>query len=65
MANSNRSYRSSQLITPFGPGSVIEIGDEYQEIFELHGGEKIQLVPSCNDHTRFIDGLEQLIRDRC
>ncbi|MDE1251550.1 DUF1998 domain-containing protein [Vibrio aestuarianus] len=28
MASSNRSYRSSQLITPFGPGSVIEIGDE-------------------------------------
>ena len=23
-----RSYRSSQLISPFGPGSIIEIGDE-------------------------------------
>lgn len=28
MADSNRSYRSSQLITPFGPGSIIELGDE-------------------------------------
>ncbi|MFT6283369.1 MAG: ferrochelatase [Salibacteraceae bacterium] len=44
--------------------TVIEIGDEYQEIFEEHGGEKIQLVPSSNDHERFIDGLEELIRDR-
>ncbi|NRA13844.1 MAG: ferrochelatase [Crocinitomicaceae bacterium] len=44
--------------------TVIEIGDEYQEIFEAHGGEKIQLVPSSNDHDRFIDGLEQLVRAR-
>jgi ferrochelatase len=42
--------------------TVIEIGDEYQEIFEEHGGEKIQLVPSSNDHDRFIDGLEELVR---
>lgn len=42
--------------------TVIEIGEEYQEIVEEHGGEKIQLVPSSNDHPRFIDGLEELIR---
>lgn len=28
MSGSNRSYRSSQLISPFGPGSIIDIGDE-------------------------------------
>ena len=44
--------------------TVIEIGDEYQELFEEKGGEKVQLVPSSNDHDRFIDGLEELIRDR-
>lgn len=44
--------------------TVIEIGDEYQEIFEEHGGEKIQLVPSSNDHDRFIDGLEELINSK-
>jgi ferrochelatase len=44
--------------------TVIEIGDEYQEIFEEKGGEKIQLVPSSNDHDRFIDGLEELIRNK-
>ncbi len=44
--------------------TVIEIGDEYQEIFEDLGGEKVQLVPSCNDHDRFVDGLEELCRER-
>jgi hypothetical protein len=28
MADSNRSFRSSQLISPFGPGAIIDIGDE-------------------------------------
>ncbi|MGB0914544.1 MAG: ferrochelatase [Crocinitomicaceae bacterium] len=44
--------------------TVIEIGDEYQEIFEEFGGEKIQLVPSSNDHDRFVDGLEGLIKEK-
>ena len=44
--------------------TVIEIGDEYQEIFEDNGGEKIQLVPSSNDHERFVDGLEAIIRSK-
>ena len=42
--------------------TLIEIGDEYQEIFEEKGGEKVQLVPSSNDHDRFVDALEELIR---
>lgn len=44
--------------------TLIEIGEEYQEIFEEHGGEKVQLVPSSNDHPRFIDCVEDLIRTR-
>jgi ferrochelatase len=44
--------------------TIIEIGSEYQEIFEEHGGEKVQLVPSSNDHPEFIDGLVKLIRER-
>ena len=43
---------------------MIEIGDEYQEIFEKSGGEKIQLVPSSNDHDRFVDGLEELVKQK-
>src|SRR5690606_32579741 len=44
--------------------TVIEIGEEYQEIFTSVGGEKVQLVPSSNDHDRFIDCLERLVNDR-
>ncbi len=44
--------------------TIIEIGTEYQEIFEEHGGEKVQLVPSSNDHPLFVAGLEGMIRER-
>lgn len=44
--------------------TIIEIGGEYQEIFEENGGEKVQLVPSSNDHPRFIDCLVSLIEER-
>lgn len=44
--------------------TLIEIGEEYNEIFQEHGGEKVQLVPSSNDHPRFIDCLEDLVRKR-
>ena len=41
--------------------TTIEISDEYQEIFAENGGEKIQLVPSLNDHPKWIATLKQLI----
>jgi ferrochelatase len=41
--------------------TLIEIGDEYQEIFESFGGEKVQLVPSSNTHPAFVQGLKQII----
>ena len=41
--------------------TLIEIGDEYQEIFESFGGEKVQLVPSSNSHPSFVQGLKQII----
>lgn len=41
--------------------TIIEIGDEYQEIFEEHGGEKIQLVESLNDHPMWIQCLKELV----
>jgi protoporphyrin/coproporphyrin ferrochelatase len=44
--------------------TIIEIGSEYQEIFEEYGGEKVQLVPSSNDHERFIDCISDLIQKR-
>lgn len=41
--------------------TIIEIGDEYQEIFKEHGGEKVQLVESLNDHPTWIDCLKDLV----
>ena len=40
--------------------TIIEIGDEYQEIFEEHGGEKVQLVESLNEHPLWIKCLKDL-----
>lgn len=42
--------------------TTIEIGEEYQEIFEEHGGEKVQLVESLNDHPLWIEALEDLVK---
>ena len=63
--------RGAKKLLAFSPAfvadcleTVIEIGHEYQDIFEDHGGEKIQLVPSSNDHERFIEGLEEIIRKK-
>ena len=44
--------------------TIIEIGTEYQEIFEKYGGKKVQLVPSSNTHPLFINGLVQIIKER-
>ena len=42
--------------------TIIEIGDEYQEIFEEHGGEKVQLVESLNSNDKWIDSLEDILK---
>ncbi|MDH3923165.1 MAG: ferrochelatase [Xanthomonadales bacterium] len=44
--------------------TTIEIADEYQLLFEEHGGEKIQLAESLNDHPAWIDALEDLVRSK-
>jgi ferrochelatase len=41
--------------------TIIEIGEEYQEIFREQGGEKVQLVESLNDHPRWIQCLKALV----
>ncbi len=43
--------------------TIHEIGVEYQELFEKHGGEKIQLVESLNNQPGWIDLVASLIRD--
>ncbi len=41
--------------------TIIEIGDEYQEIFKAHGGERVQLVESLNDHPLWINCLKEIV----
>jgi len=43
--------------------TIIEIGDEYQEIFEEHGGEKVQLVESLNAHPDWIACMQDLVEN--
>jgi len=44
--------------------TLIEVGDEYQEIFQEHGGELVQLVASCNTEDTWVHGLADFIRAR-
>jgi ferrochelatase len=44
--------------------TIIEIGEEYQEIFREHGGQKVQLVSSLNDHPLWIQCLKELVLSR-
>ena len=41
--------------------TLVEIGSEYQEIFEEYGGKTVDLVPSSNDHPEFVSCLNELV----
>jgi ferrochelatase len=41
--------------------TTVEIGIEYQKLFLEHGGEKIQLVESLNEHPMWIETLKNLV----
>lgn len=63
--------KGAKKLLAFSPAFVadcletsIEIGDEYQEIFEEFGGEKVQLVDSLNDHPMWIETMESMIKER-
>jgi len=43
--------------------TTIEVGDEFKEIFEENGGEHWQLVESLNDHPKWIETLEDLVKN--
>ncbi|MAY82645.1 MAG: ferrochelatase [Flavobacteriales bacterium] len=66
-----RAKKGDKKLLAFSPAFIadclettVEIGVEYQEIFEEQGGEKVQLVESLNDHPLWVDCLESLVRDR-
>jgi protoporphyrin/coproporphyrin ferrochelatase len=41
--------------------TTVEIGIEYQNLFREHGGEKIQLVESLNEHPMWIETLKNIV----
>lgn len=43
--------------------TVDEIGNEAGEEFHEEGGEKLRSVPCLNDHPRWIDALERMVRE--
>ncbi len=43
--------------------TIYEIGIEYNEIFKEHGGEKITLVESLNDHPKWIEALKKMVTE--
>lgn len=66
-----RAKKGDKKLLAFSPAFVadclettVEIGIEYQEIFEEHGGEKVQLVESLNDHPLWVKTLEDMVRER-
>src|SRR5690554_5765518 len=66
-----RAKKGDKKLLAFSPAFVadclettVEIGIEYQEIFEEHGGEKVQLVESLNDHPLWIEALEDMVKER-
>jgi len=44
--------------------TIIEIGTEYQEIFQDHGGEKIQLVESMNSSDSWVKALKAIVLEK-
>jgi len=44
--------------------TIYEIGTEYDELFKEHGGEKIQLVESLNDHPKWVETISNMVRNR-
>jgi ferrochelatase len=63
-----QAKRGTKKLLVFSPAFVsdclettIEIGKEFQRLFEEHGGEKIQLVKSLNDHPMWIDALKNIV----
>lgn len=67
----DRAKKGDKKLLVFSPAFIadclettVEIGIEYQEIFEENGGEKVQLVESLNDHPLWISCLEEMVRKR-
>jgi protoporphyrin/coproporphyrin ferrochelatase len=63
-----RAEKGDKKLLVFSPAfvadcleTIVEIGEEYVELFQEKGGEQLDFVPSLNDHPRWIQGLEELV----
>ncbi len=43
--------------------TIVEIGDEYREMFIEAGGEDLQLVESLNAEPLWIDAMQQILME--
>ncbi len=43
--------------------TIDEIGNESREVFEHAGGEHLRAIPCLNEHPKWIDALEQIVRE--
>lgn len=66
-----QAKKGSKKLLMFSPAftadcleTTIEIGHEYQEIFEENGGEKVQLVESLNTHPLWVNTLKGMVLKR-
>lgn len=64
----DQAKRGAKKLLVFSPAfvadcleTIIEIGVEYQQLFEENGGEKVQLVESLNDHPMWVEALRDMI----
>jgi len=43
--------------------TVDEIGHESREVFEHAGGEHLRAIPCLNDHPKWVDAMERIVRE--
>ena len=67
-AKREKAKKGAKKLLVFSPAFVadclettVEIGMEYQKLFEQYGGEKIQLVESLNDHPMWVEALKEMV----
>ena len=63
-----RAEKGDKKLLVFSPAfvadcleTIVEIGEEYVELFQEKGGQQLDFVPSLNEHPRWIQGLEELV----
>lgn len=63
------AQKGTKSVLAFSPSFIadclettIEVGEEYKELFEEHGGKKWQLVESLNNHPLWVETLTDIVK---